>query len=37
MANEFNNYFTSIGNDLGGKFNNHNEAKCPCNSVCSDQ
>ena len=37
MANEFNNYFTSIGNDLGSKFNKHNDAKCPCNSVCSDQ
>ena len=37
MANEFNNYFTSIGNDLGSKFSEHNYVKCPCNSVCSDQ
>ena len=30
-------YFTSIGNDFGSKFNKYNEAKCPCNSACSDQ
>ena len=37
MANEFNNYFTSIGNELGSKFDEHNNVKCPCNSVCSNQ
>ena len=36
MANEFNKYFTSIGNELGSKFNESN-IKCPCNSVCSEQ
>ena len=37
MANEFNNYFTSIGNDLNSKFKEHNDVKCPCKSACSDQ
>jgi hypothetical protein len=34
-ANEFNKYFTSIGNQLGSKFNTNTE--CPCNNVCSEQ
>ncbi len=36
VANEFNKYFTSIGNQLGSKFEKSN-MKCPCNSVCSEQ
>ena len=31
IANEFNKYFTSIGNKLGSKFNDHDNVKCPCN------
>ena len=37
MANEFNKYFTSIGDELGSKFNEYNHIKCPCNDVCSKQ
>lgn len=39
-ANEFNKYFTSIGNQLGSKFDTYScngNVKCPCNHVCSDQ
>ena len=34
---EFNKYFTSIGNELGSKFNDNDNVKCPCNSICTDQ
>ena len=37
MANKFNNYFTSIGSELGNKFNDHKGAECPCNEGCSKQ
>ena len=37
-ANEFNDFFTSIGNELGSKFDNNNSDNvCSCNSVCSHQ
>lgn len=36
-ANEFNKYFTSIGNTLGRKFENNGNVKCPCNHLCCEQ
>lgn len=36
-ADKFNKYFTSIGNELGKKFDNDVNVRCTCNSVCSDQ
>ncbi len=36
-ANKFNSYFTSIGEQLGIKFNVNGNTECPCNNVCSIQ
>ena len=37
IANEFNKYFASIGNELGSKFSEYNNVSCPCSNVCSNQ